>query len=293
MKKLTFVIIGGNPGEHAKDLIEEISLRGHVAIPVKMKSIVFSIDEKGFRARYHEFDLIKGDVFLFRGGYRTVKPAVSALANYLLKKNKVIINEDLGVAGFFGDKVFQAQCLTQYNIPHPKTIQSLSFTDIPYALDQLVFPVIAKPIFGSKGHGIMKFESQKSALVFLKKHNRDYFLQEYIPIDGDLRIFVVGGKAIAGMKRYILPKDFRSNASLGAFCEPIVITPPIEKLACLAAQAMNYEIAGVDIIEKDEKFLVLEVNSAPQWKKLKEVTGINPAQAIVNYALQKFKNKVI
>lgn len=293
MKTLTFVIIGGKPGIHAKDLINEIVRCGYKAIPVRMNQITFSVIDEKCLFKYEGFDLNDGDIFLFRGGYRTVKPSVITLAQYLKSQGKIIINEDLGKSGFWGDKVFQASILTQHKIPHPKTMQVLSLKHLPVIFKELKFPIIVKPMFGSQGKGIKKFDAPKEASVFLKKNNRKYFAQEYIPIDGDLRIFVVGNKVIAGMKRHILPGDFRSNASLGAEATKISVTKPLRDLALKAAKAMDYEIAGVDIVRYHNKYAVLEVNSAPQWKKLKEVTGVDPSIAIVEYAIRKhsLKNK--
>lgn len=293
MKTLTFVVIGGKPGVHAKDLISEIVRRGHRAMPVRMKQITFSAIDGKCSFKYEGFDLNDGDIFLFRGGYRTVKPSVITLAQYLKSQRKTIINDDLGKSGFWGDKVFQASILAQHKIPHPKTMQALSLKYLPAIFEKLKFPIIAKPMFGSQGKGIKKFDTPKEALLFLKKNNRKYFIQEYVPIDGDIRIFVVGNKVVAGMKRLILPGDFRSNASLGAKATKISVTKPLRNLALQAAKAMDYEIAGVDIIRYNNRYAVLEVNSAPQWKKLKEVTGVDPSIAIVEYALRKhlLKNK--
>jgi glutathione synthase/RimK-type ligase-like ATP-grasp enzyme len=78
---------------------------------------------------------------------------------------------------------------------------------------------------------------------------------------------------------------------LGARAEKILLTKKLETLALRATKAMNYEIAGVDIIEHKKEFYVLEINSAPQWQKFKEVTGINPAEDIVAYSLKKYYKK--
>lgn len=289
MKQLTFVIFGGKPTAQTKDLLSEISKQGHIGIPVRMKDVIFLFEQGKFHARYRDFEITTGDIFLFRGGYRTVKPAVSTLANYLAFMGKTLVNDNLGNTGFFGDKVFQANRLAQENIPHPRTMQALSLRDVPNIANALGFPIIAKPMSGSKGFGIMKFDSKEKVVTFLRKNNnnRKYFLQEYIPIDGDFRIFVVGNRVIAGMKRHVLKGDFRSNASLGARASKIALSDSLKKLSLKSAKAMDFEVAGVDIIERGKELLVLEVNSAPQWKKLKEITGTNPAKEIVHYALQK------
>ncbi|GAG77048.1 unnamed protein product, partial [marine sediment metagenome] len=54
-------------------------------------------------------------------------------------------------------------------------------------------------------------------------------------------------------------------------------------------QITKTEIAGVDIIESEKGFLVLEVNSIPGFTALQKVTPINLPEEIVNYFLKSAK----
>lgn len=144
-------------------------------------------------------------------------------------------------------------------------------------------------MYGQKGQGIVKIDNKKQAYNFFKKNHKGYLLQEYLEIDSDIRIFVVNSKILGAMKRFIIPGDFRSNASLGARVEQVNPTKEMIDLAKRAVKAMKYEIAGVDIVTYKGKFYVIEVNSTPQWQKFKKVTGINPAKHIIDYSLEKYK----
>ena len=47
------------------------------------------------------------------------------------------------------------------------------------------------------------------------------------------------------------------------------------------------QIAGVDLIEGESGFQVLEVNSIPGFSALQKVTSVNIAEEIINYFLGK------
>ena len=46
-----------------------------------------------------------------------------------------------------------------------------------------------------------------------------YLWQKFLPVGWDLRVVVVGGRAIGGMKRSAKGSEFRSNFSLGGEVE--------------------------------------------------------------------------
>ena len=118
-----------------------------------------------------------------------------------------------------------------------------------------------------------------------------FLFQGYIPIAYDIRVFVVGSEALGAMKRIVGKDDFRSNASLGAAVEKIELTDSLKNIAISATRAYRYEVAGVDIVIHGGREYVLEVNNAPQWMAFKKVVGINPAEAIVKYCINKYNNK--
>jgi glutathione synthase/RimK-type ligase-like ATP-grasp enzyme len=89
------------------------------------------------------------------------------------------------------------------------------------------------------------------------------------------------------MKRYVVANDVRSNASLGARTEAVIISKSVEKLALRAASTFGYDVAGVDIIEAENSLFVLEVNRTPQWQGLKKTLSIKPEEAIIEMCIKK------
>ncbi|MBU2028743.1 RimK family alpha-L-glutamate ligase [Patescibacteria group bacterium] len=289
MKKINFLIIGPDT-ENTSDLATEIKKRNHAFLAVPMKKIFFEFSNNVFSVKWKNKNLKNFDIVLFRG-YNENFIEAQILAKKFLDAKIIIIDESLG-KGFVPGKIFEASQLVKNKINHPKTFQALDISSYGKILKNINFPIIVKPVRGQKGKDMYKFNSQRKALNFFKKNERGYLIQEYLPIDGDIRVFVVGNKVIGAIKRFVIKGDFRSNASLGATAEKYTVDEKLKKLALSAAKIMRYEIAGVDVISHKGEYFVLEVNFAPQWQKFKEITGINPAKHIIDYAIQKYeKNK--
>ncbi|MHA1479650.1 MAG: hypothetical protein ACTSPU_15770 [Promethearchaeota archaeon] len=109
-------------------------------------------------------------------------------------------------------------------------------------------------------------------------------MQEFIEHSNrDIRVLVLGNKAIAGM--YRVSDNWKTNIHSGATMEPIELTKEIKNLAIKAAKITKTEIAGVDIVESERGLLVLEVNSIPGFTALQKVSDINLAEEIVSYFL--------
>ena len=106
----------------------------------------------------------------------------------------------------------------------------------------------------------------------------------------DIRILVLGNKAIAGM--YRVSDSWKTNIHAGAHMEPIELNKELRKLAVKAAQVTKTEIAGVDIIETESGFQVLEVNSIPGFTALQKVTDINLSSEIIDFFLKSVNQKI-
>jgi len=285
MKKITFAIIGPET-ENTLDLEKEILKNGHSCIVFQLKDLEVVFSEKKTSIFFEKRDLLDSvDIFIFRA-YNKNFVFAEVLVKELLTNGKTVIDEAIG-REMIPSKLNEASQFVFSGLKHPKTYQALSWNSWKRILEKVRFPLIAKPIYGQKGQDITKIESEKEYTSFFKKNPKGYLLQEFFEISHDLRIFVVNKKVLGGIKRHIIKNDFRSNASLGAKIEKVKITPGIERVARKAAEAMKYEIAGVDLIETNNAFYVLEVNSSPQWQAFKKYTKINPAEAIIKYALQK------
>lgn len=150
-------------------------------------------------------------------------------------------------------------------------------------------PLVLKPLFGSQGRGLRLIEDE-GALPPPEEVGGVYYLQRFVaPLtEGwrDWRVFVVGGRAVAAMIRH--GTTWRTNACRGARCEGVAATGELAALAVAAARAVDAGYAGVDIIhDRQDRLMVLEVNSMPAWKALQAVSDVDIARALAEDVLAR------
>lgn len=191
-----------------------------------------------------------------------------------------------------GDKVLSSLRLAERHVPTPNTVIALSPEAALKAIDRVGYPAVLKPAVGSWGRLMAKVSSREEAEQILEHKtalpspvHSIFYIQEYVPKpDRDLRVFVVGSRAVAGM--YRRSTDWRTNAARGATTEPLPITPELGELALRAAEAVGGGVLAVDLMESPRGLVVHEVNPTPEFKALTAVTGADIAGAIVDYAIE-------
>jgi len=185
------------------------------------------------------------------------------------------------------DKFLTSLFLEKNHIPTPKTIICERAKDAIDAFEELGKDVVLKPLYGSKGIGVTRLNDRafaENVIYSLSKLNAIFYLQEFLPHNNrDIRILVIGGKAVAGM--YRVSDNWKTNIHAGARMEPLELNNELKDLAIKAAKVTKTEIAGIDILETEKGFSVIEVNSIPGFTALQKVTEINIPEAIINYFL--------
>ena len=154
------------------------------------------------------------------------------------------------------------------------------------AFEELGGDVVVKPLFGSEGRGLVRVtETEVARRVFhaIARIGSVLYLQRFIPNPGhDLRVFVLGGRVLAAIRRHAPAGDWRTNVSIGGRPEAIALDPDASKLAILAASAVGARMAGVDLLaDRSGKLFVLEVNAVPGWRALAGASGIDVAAEIL------------
>ncbi len=185
------------------------------------------------------------------------------------------------------DKYYTSFLLADAGIPTPRTMVTEDFDEALRAFREMG-DVVAKPLFGSEGKGMVRVSDEDSAYRLfrtLELGRYVYYLQEYIPHgQEDLRAFVVGGRVVAAMRRR--GTSWKTNVAQGARVEAVVLGARLEELSLRAAQLVGTEYAGVDLLPaEDGRTYVLEVNSIPGWRGLQKTTSQNVADVIVEHVL--------
>jgi glutathione synthase/RimK-type ligase-like ATP-grasp enzyme len=116
------------------------------------------------------------------------------------------------------------------------------------------------------------------------------YLQRFVPAavqpGFDWRVLVVGGRALAAMRRQ--GSHWIHNIAQGARALPAPLSPALAATAEAAARALEMDYAGVDLLPgRGGEILVLEVNGVAAWQGLQGVTQPNIARAIVDDLLDR------
>jgi RimK family alpha-L-glutamate ligase len=158
--------------------------------------------------------------------------------------------------------------------------------------DWNAWPVIAKHEKGYQGKSVKRFNNFEELTKFVNKINEKnvgmFLWQKYLPTRWDIRVIVLDGEAIGGMKRSAVGEEFRSNFSLGGAVEKWELSEGDKLLAEKVAKVCGLDYCGVDIM-KDEKgnSYILEVNRQCQFMGFEKSTGINVAKKVVEMFLKK------
>jgi ribosomal protein S6--L-glutamate ligase len=115
------------------------------------------------------------------------------------------------------------------------------------------------------------------------------YLQQFIRHPGwDLRVFVLGGRVLASMRRRARG-DWRTNVAQGGLGEVVAVGREEGQLALRAAAALGAPVAGVDLLPGPEgEWYVIEVNAVPGWRALAPVTGVDVAVELVRFLTTEY-----
>ncbi len=291
------ILSNGNANYSTKRLVEVAKARGHEVRVIKYKHTYVSIEQNNPRLSYRGevlegFDVIIPRIASYMTRYGTAIVRQFEAQGVYTPSSSIAINRTR-------DKLRSLQLLSKAGVAIPKTVFSRNTADIDDLIEMVGgVPVVIKLARGTHGNGVVLAETKrmaKSALQALYLHNEDgtnILIQEFIKESAgtDIRVFVVGGRVIASMKRQSLDDDFRSNLHKGGEGASIKLTEEERKMAVKAAKAMGLNIAGVDLMRSSRGPLVLEVNASPGFG-IEKITGRDVATPIIEYIEQNARRR--
>ncbi|SDM62476.1 ribosomal protein S6--L-glutamate ligase [Fictibacillus solisalsi] len=125
-------------------------------------------------------------------------------------------------------------------------------------LETFPFPFVAKEIRNSMGRGVFLVNNEEDFYNY-SEANDILYVQEYLPIDRDLRVCVVGDEIIGSYWR-IGSNGFHNNVSQGGSISFDQIPEEALELVRQTAKALNVNHAGFDIVAAGDKYYILEFN---------------------------------
>ncbi|MFM1896206.1 MAG: hypothetical protein RLZZ385_1280 [Pseudomonadota bacterium] len=142
-------------------------------------------------------------------------------------------------------------------------------------------PFVAKHPRSARGQGVFLIESKADWQRYLGS-TEVLYVQEYLPIDRDLRIVLVGDKVLAAYWRLQSPYSFHNNLSRGGEVDHAPVPEAALQLVRKVAGELEIDHAGFDVAMVGGHPYLLEFN------RLFGNTGIPGGDAAVVAAIARY-----
>ncbi|MDX1744939.1 MAG: RimK family alpha-L-glutamate ligase [Halobacteriales archaeon] len=242
-----------------------------------------------------------------RDGTVTIEPRVDIIANRLLLSTTDQPAEALGLASTFASvrpvlnrpsamlraihKFASATALAGEDLPVPDALLALNEVRLNQSREQFGTEAVYKTAIGTHGGGTWRVDLDEP--VNPRVGQRQAFLQQFIDHDAkrhhDLRVYVVGDRVVGAMNRYAPDGDWRTNVALGGDVEDAsdALTDEVVDIATRATKVIDLDYAGVDIVEGNDGWYILEVNPTAGFKGLFAATGVSAGPYISQLAIER------
>ena len=160
---------------------------------------------------------------------------------------------------YAGQKMKQTTLFNMLSIPHPKTRVYLQ-REFDRIEKEFAFPFIAKiPRASSRGRGVFKITDSAQLGKYLEKTKFAY-IQEYLPHEKDLRVVLINYEPVLAYWRKLPHGDFRTNLFQGGKIDFENIPQDVLELAQECARKCNFNDVGLDLLQSNGNWYVIEAN---------------------------------
>ena len=158
------------------------------------------------------------------------------------------------------DKIKQSALFQLAGLPHPRTRVFYGKRQQAKIRKYFSYPCIAKEPRGSAmGRGVYLIGNDADLDAYT--HDRHVaYIQQYLPTDRDIRVVVIGSKAVHAYWRIAGEGEFRTNLARGGRISLAPVPEAAIALAQRAAQVCGWDDVGMDICCHDGQFAILEAN---------------------------------
>ncbi|MFA9516817.1 RimK family alpha-L-glutamate ligase [Halopenitus sp. H-Gu1] len=186
------------------------------------------------------------------------------------------------------NKAAVTSALDAAGIPVPRTVMvsnPVEESAVIAAIEEadLTFPVVIKPNSTTRGIGVTKASDVDDLSGTIDHVNlvhdyratgdKSYLIQEFLPEARDYRVMVLNGEYVGAVERRLPETTGRSgskknrrwkhNVHRGAEATGVDLPRRHRELAERTAQVLGIDYLGVDLLETDDRLVVVETNARP------------------------------
>jgi len=190
-----------------------------------------------------------------------------------------------------GNKLFTHMLLQKAGIPTPEATMAFSKESAIESLEKNGYPKIIKPTVGSWGRMVSKLNDRDSAEGVIESREsmhpsyQMYFLEEFVQRPPrDIRAIVIGDTVAGAIYRVSNDSNWKTNTHLGGSAEVCEVSNEFEDICIKAKNTVHGEIVGVDLMESNDKGLVVhEINNTTEFRNVVKVTGNDIPTQMLDY----------
>lgn len=268
-------------------LVEAARARGHRVRVLNPVRVEMHLDGKRANLFYQRKKLAPTDVVIPRIA-QSINNYGLAVVNQFAMQGVPLMNTAESIAGS-RNKMRSLQSLSANGIDIPATVMARNASDLKEMVNLVGgVPVLVKLLQGQEKHGVMVCESLQSleaTLEAMLSLGLNLIVQQYVKKTGlDVRVLVVGGRAVAAVRRRPRVGRLSHTLNLGARLEKIELSPAQRRAAEESARLIGAEVCAVDLLDVKDSPKVFEVNSSPALGDLEAATGVDVATLIIQRA---------
>lgn len=268
-------------------LVEVGRARGHRMRVLNPLRVQMHLDGGSATLYYDRKKLAPADVVLPRIA-QSISTYGLAVVNQFGLARVPLVNHAQAIAQS-RNKMRSLQLLSAHGIGIPATVMARDAAHLKEMVGLVGgVPVLVKLLQGQEKHGVMVCESLQSleaALEAVLGLGHNLVMQEYVKSSGqDVRVLVVGGEAVAAVRRKPRAGRLAHTLIKGARLEAIALSPGHRATAEKATRLVGLEVAAVDMLDVQGQPKVFEVNSSPALPEMEAATGMDLATLIIERA---------
>ena len=154
--------------------------------------------------------------------------------------------------------------------------------------DGLTCPFIMKSLNGHGGQEVFLINNEQERLEILKKSQKHFIYQRYLPNCQDVRVYVLNSRIVGAVERKN-SSDFRSNFSLGGEVKAYQPNQEMVNIATIISKLLGATYIGVDFLVDGSNIYLNEIEDPVGARMLYKTTNID----IINLFIKEIKGQLL